>query len=332
MDSVTKTMYANIGKLITSSLHIDEILEGIMKEIKAFFNPEHWSLLRLDETTGELYFLFMEGVKQDKLEAFRLGPGEGIAGTVAASAESVFVPDVSRDRRFSDRVDKLIDFKTKSIIAVPMVFRGRVYGVIEIVNSEKSRFFTEDDHMILSTIADFSAIALANSALYNMVVEQTNHDSLTGLYNRQKLNQLKDEWSDREYHARRYGDTDSVIKIVYMDINEFKDINDCFGHREGDRALVSIAEQLNGIFRNQDLLFRIGGDEYLAVLMLPNAGSSDYIDKRISNSLSELEYRTRNGQGRATLSFGISTGHIYEIEKLIDEADKNMYSSKKTRK
>jgi len=116
-----KQLYANIGKLITSSLELDKVLEGIMEEVKVFFDAENWSLMRLDPNTDELFFVIVQGIDRKAVENIRLGPGEGIAGMVAKRGQSVFVPDTSADPRFSDRVDRATGFRTRSVMAVPLI-------------------------------------------------------------------------------------------------------------------------------------------------------------------------------------------------------------------
>lgn len=328
MELRIKQMYANIGKLITSSLEIHEIVDGVMTEIKSFFNPEHWSLLRLDQTSDELYFIYMQGYEIDKLKQFRLKNGEGIAGAVAKTGRSVFVPDARSDSRFSDRVDRLIDFRTRSIIAVPLIHRDVVYGVIEIVNSENQKPFSEEEHLILKTIADFTAIAMANSSLYQKVIDQSSHDSLTGLLNRKMLNDYVSQWTEGEHPARRYTDTGEEIIVIYMDINNFKCINDNYGHREGDRALVNITGILRNIFRNEDLLFRIGGDEFLAVIRVNAMEDNSHIMQRIDEAFGKVFYTSPDGKVELTVSYGMKKGYPHEINTLMNDADAAMYGKK----
>lgn len=327
----TKEMYAKIGMLITSSLDIHEILEGIMTEVRLFFNPEHWSLLRLDEVTNELYFIFMEGADIDKFRQFRLKIGEGIAGTVAQTRQSIFVKDVKTDSRFSERADKIINFNTHSIIAVPIVYRDMVHGVIEIINPVNGECFSEDDHLILKTIADFSAIAMSNSSLYQKLMDQSSHDILTGLLNRKKLNELITRWSGESQLSRRSADDVIQLKVVYIDIDDFKQINDNYSHKEGDIALVRIASMLKGIFRNDDYIFRIGGDEFLAILIM-REHDAEHMTRRIRKALDSLSFSSEDGKASLNVSYGISSGPSDSIESLINEADQMMYTHKRSKK
>ncbi len=328
MDTRTKQMYANIGKLITSSLEIHQVIDGVMMEIKQFFDPEHWSLLRVDHTSGELYFIYIKGNDIGPLKQFRLKIGEGIAGMVAQTGESIFVQDARSDSRFSDRVDRLINFRTRSIIAVPLIHKGVVYGVIEIVNNEKEHLFSEDEHFILRTIADFTAIALANSTLYQQVIEQSCHDTLTGLFNRRMLNDYINQWSQEGLPARRHSDSGEELIVVYMDVNNFKTINDIYGHREGDIALTAVSENIRKIFRNQDLLFRSGGDEFIALMKINASEDSSHIIERLNADFNRVFYKSADGQVELTVSHGIAKGLAREIESLINEADRMMYLKK----
>ena len=159
-----KKLYSSIGKIITSSLEFGAIQDAVMEEIHLFFDAENWSLMRLDPNTDELFFVIVKGIDAKAVENIRLGRGEGIAGTVARTRKSIFVPDTSRDKRFSDRVDRATGFKTRSLMAVPVIFGDTLYGVIELVNRGSGGLFTEMEHLILQTIADYAAIAFANAA------------------------------------------------------------------------------------------------------------------------------------------------------------------------
>ncbi len=324
----TKSLYANIGKLITSSLKNDEIFEGIMNEINTFFGPENWSLLRLDPNSNRLFFSLMNNFNEEDYNDISLKAGEGIAGVVAATGESIFVPDTSQDPRFSDRIDKLLGFKTKSIIAVPLLFRETVYGVIEIVNKKNGELYNEDEHLILKTIADFSAIAFCNSQLHDQVIYQSMRDPLTGLFNHAKLSVVIEEMENLAIPRRRSRDEISDIQVAFIDLDNFKEINDKYGHREGDRILKKTSENLKKLIREDDLLFRVGGDEFLIIIQLPPGEDRIAVENRILQGLSDMTCCSEEFGYSAGFSFGISTGPSYKINDLIHDADINMYRDK----
>uniref|UniRef100_UPI000B4E8378 cGMP-specific phosphodiesterase n=1 Tax=Leptospira interrogans serogroup Icterohaemorrhagiae serovar copenhageni (strain Fiocruz L1-130) TaxID=267671 RepID=UPI000B4E8378 len=159
-------LYSSLGKIITSSLEQQEVLSAVMEEVRLFFSPKNWSLMRYDENSEELFFLIAEGIQFNHIRSIRLKSGEGIAGSVVQTKSPIFVENVKNDPRFSKKVDEKTGFETKTIIAVPMIFRGEVHGVIELVNRFDGSSFSPEDLVILQTIADFTAISLAHSDQY----------------------------------------------------------------------------------------------------------------------------------------------------------------------
>ncbi len=327
-----KQLYANIGKLITSSLELDKVLEGIMEEVKVFFDAENWSLMRLDPNTDELFFVIVQGIDRKAVENIRLGPGEGIAGMVAKTGKSVFVPDTSADPRFSDRVDRASGFRTRSVMAVPLIFRGAVYGVIELVNRTTGASYTEDEHLVLQTIADFSAIAFANAALYEKVLSLGATDPLTGLGNRANLEEIILNAEQSAGRRRRRVDEDMHALVAVIDIDDFKGINDTYGHREGDAVLKEISRLLRAHVRGNDTVFRIGGDEFLVLMTGPSAVTLAAMENRMRASLSSISEFSMGTRYSVHLSYGTCSGPLSSMRDLIHRADLEMYQNKKAPK
>jgi len=327
----TKELFANLGKLITSSLELHDILDGVMKEVKTFFEPMNWSLMRYDEADSSLFFSIVEGIKYKDVEKIRIKKGEGIAGTVIETGASIFVTDTEKDSRFSDKVDKVTGFKTRSIIAVPIEFRGKLYGVIEIINHNNGDIFIEDEYLILKTVADFTAIAFANHYIHEDAIMRSERDHLTGFYNNTKLGQVISDFTGKKYLHRRKEDNRSGLVVIYLDLDKFKEINDSFGHREGDIAIRRIASQLQKIFRKEDLIFRVGGDEFLVVIDSSTEDDIEGIINRLKENLSGFLYESKDKSYKIQLSYGITAGPAETIKTLIHDADINMYENKKNR-
>lgn len=324
-----KTLYANIGKLITSSIEFSDIVKGIMHEVQMYFQPENWSLMRYDKITGYLYFTIIEGIDSKFVERVKIRPGEGVAGYVAVNREPLFVRDTSQDPRFCDKVDKVTGFETRSIIAVPCVYREKLYGVIEIVNHAEMDSFTEEDMLILNTIADFSAIAFENAELYQNAIMQSQTDPMTGLFNHSKLSDYIGEVMSESPH-RRMSDSGEIV-VFFIDLNNFKNINDEFGHAEGDRVLKYVAGELQNIFRKEDLLVRMGGDEFAAIVKCKSSNAVQ-IETNISKRLDSLRCSSEEYGYSVGLAYGTSRGSVSEIKNLIHNADLKMYENKKDSK
>ncbi|MBW7858054.1 MAG: diguanylate cyclase [Leptonema sp. (in: Bacteria)] len=316
-------LYASIGKLITSSLHLHDIIAGVMKEMDNFFQPTYWSLMRVDQATNELFFVAAKGMDPKQMESIRLQTGEGIAGHVVKTGQPIFSSDVKKDKRFSPKVDKLTGFNTKSIVAVPLMYRGTVYGVIELLNRYGGSDYTADDFVIIRTVADFAEIAFGNAAMFEAIQDQAYRDGLTGAYNRTRLNLLQEEWS-----GRRAEDQSCIVVII--DLDDFKSINDTYSHQAGDLVLQYLTQNLHRIVRGGDRIFRMGGDEFLILIQVTKGELMNQVKERIEKSLIKLKDQCLLYQPAFSFSYGIKSGSLADFTKIQHKADLDMYSRKKS--
>jgi GAF domain-containing protein len=176
-------VFQELGKALTSSLQLDQVLRTIMEKIDEFLRPDNWSLLLLDEAKQELYFELAVGSASQALKDVRVKMGQGIAGWVAQSGETVVVPDTSKDTRFFGKVDEKTKMETRSIVAVPVKFRDTCLGVIELINCIGPEGFDPRDLKLLEALSDFAAIALENARHVKRIHELTITDDCTSLYN-----------------------------------------------------------------------------------------------------------------------------------------------------
>jgi GAF domain-containing protein len=172
-------VFHELGKALTSSLQLDQVLRTIMEKIDEFLRPDTWSLLLVDATKQELYFELAVGKGAQALKDVRIKLGQGIAGWVAQNGEAVIVPDVSQDTRFFSKVDEKTKMETRSIVAVPVRFRDHCLGVIELVNCIGPQGFGDRDLALLEALADFAAIALENARHVQRIHELTITDDCT---------------------------------------------------------------------------------------------------------------------------------------------------------
>lgn len=161
---IFKTL-CEIGKDLSATIDLDELLTKIMKGAKQICDVKADSILLLDKKKEELYFRIAIGEKSDEIKKIVLPVGEGIAGWVAKSGEPLVVNDVGLDPRFSKKVDEMTKLKTKSILCVPIKFKDEILGVIEVLNKSNDEEFTEGDLQYLTVLASQAAIALNNAQL-----------------------------------------------------------------------------------------------------------------------------------------------------------------------
>ncbi len=135
---------------------LDETLEFAL----ALLDASDGSLMLVDEETDELVFVLVHGIRREALPGYRFNRRKGIAGWVAENAKPAIVNNVRADSRFMTDVDERFAFETHSMVAVPLVARGRVLGVIEVINKRTGENFTEEDASLLSILATLAASAL----------------------------------------------------------------------------------------------------------------------------------------------------------------------------
>ena len=155
-------------RLVAAMMDIDLLLERILEESKQVAHAEACSLLLYDAAKDELYFrtaLGEGGDLQTLKREIRLKLGQGIAGTAAAARESVNVPDVKTDARFYAAADERSRFQTRNLLAVPLIDRDHLIGVLEVVNKIDGPHFTDIDLHVMEMFSALTAAALANARL-----------------------------------------------------------------------------------------------------------------------------------------------------------------------
>jgi GAF domain-containing protein/CheY-like chemotaxis protein len=161
-----------IAQTITSSLNLDEVIRSVMKGINRILRVETGSLLLIDEKTNELAFKITLQGDTEKLASYRLKMGQGIAGWVAEQGEPLLVSDVRLDPRHYGTVDEAVGFTSRSMLCVPLIVKGKVIGVIEVINKldgaspDSEAQFNENDLELLTAMAAPVAIAIENARLH----------------------------------------------------------------------------------------------------------------------------------------------------------------------
>ncbi|MCJ8268342.1 MAG: sensor domain-containing diguanylate cyclase [Psychrosphaera sp.] len=319
-DYVRLCFFVEMAKAISRSQTIEQTLDKVMEQIGSIFTPEHWSLLLKDPDTGDLKFAVVEGENADKLNEYILPMGEGIAGWIVAHRRSVIIEDVSKDTRFSDRMDAVTEFTTNSIIGVPLISGDKVFGVIELINKINGKPFTPYELKILSTIADFAAIAIEKAYFSNTLKKLARNDPMTGLYNRGSFEYFLN--TELEAHKRYKRD----LSLLMIDVDDFKHINDSYGHPIGDEVLKTLADIIRESVRTVDKACRYGGDEFIVVLPDAKKADSDVVRQRIKTKISEEN--TRNRIPKFSVSIGIHELSDDDNTPILSLLDDDLYSEK----
>ncbi|MFZ0429103.1 MAG: sensor domain-containing diguanylate cyclase [Acidobacteriota bacterium] len=324
----TKALLAclEVGKLLTSTLDLREILQLIVDRMSDLIAAENWSILLRNEVTGELTFEIVAGVEESLLKGIRLARGEGIAGYVADTGQSILVPNVAEDPRFSPRADQQTGFLTQSIACLPLQAHGKVVGVIEVVNVRDFEAFRLRDLPVLKILADYAAIAIQNARLFSRIEELSITDEYTGLHNARHLYHVLAELLER-------ADADgTTVGVVFVDMDNFKSIVDRFGHLLGTRALREVGETMQSRLQPGDRLFKYGGDEFVLVLPGRDKTAAKSFVEGLCRAVHEAVFLKSEGQGvRVSASFGVA---VYPMDagslrEILMAADRALYTVKR---
>jgi diguanylate cyclase (GGDEF)-like protein len=223
---------------------------------------------------------------------------------------------------FSPRFDALTEFRTGSVLAVPLIFRGRVLGVIELVNGEGDPRFGEEDLASVMAIADFAAIAIQNARDFQRVQELTLVDEHTGLGNVRSLRKQLDAETTR---AQSLG---HPLSLLFLDLDHFKAVNDSHGHLVGSALLREVGGLLREELRPVDAAFRYGGDEFAVMLVEVDTKYAVLTAERILTRFRAHRFGRPSGLDlRVTASVGVAgcPEHALQSTELIEAADRAMY-------
>lgn len=305
------------GKAMNSVLVLDEVLELILSSAFELLRTSSGSIT-LVEQGGELREACRSG---DDDVPFELA--ESFVKRVVAEGEPLLVEGKVTEKEHTD---------SQSTVCVPLVHRGSVLGALTL-SGRSEHVYSEHDLRAVSLFAEHAAIAVANARLYeaehlltSALSHQVVHDPLTGAANRVLVNE------NLSKALARMGREKSAVAVLFIDIDDFKLVNDELGHAAGDMVLTAITRRLSDSMRPSDMVGRVGGDEFVIVCqdVVPEDGVPERIANRVLRELRE-PLSTPFGNRILTASIGIAScdsGHPMSPDDLIRAADSAMYMAK----
>jgi len=271
----------------------------------------HGDLLIPEHVSGDNFRLF---------NSLRIPIGQGLSGWVAQNRKPILNGNPSVEPGYLNDPTK---FSTlRSALALPLEGLQGVVGVIALYHAE-SDAFTSDHIRILQAVASKMALAVENALKYQQAESSATTDYLTGLPNARSLFlQLENELS-------RCKRENSTLTVMVCDMDGFKQINDRFGHLEGNRVLRMFAQALRSTCREYDVVARMGGDEFVMIA----AGLSSEIAHKKAEQLRELARQVGHEVCQEDI-LSLSVGRAAypadgrDAEQLLAEADRRMYLEK----
>jgi len=309
---------------IEADRDLDEIYKRIRTLLRSDFNLEHFSLYEVDPEVDRLKVLHVEGLP--------------VGHELWCDSEILIDGTACRARRTAQEIDSSNEagicgaFVGNCIspaqdfvhICMPLMLGGGVGGVVQILyNADEAERIQGQLHTIRTCIEEATPV-MESKRLTQILKETTLKDPMTGLYNRRFL----EEFSFRLTSSAER--RESGLSLLMCDLDAFKQMNDAYGHAVGDLALREVVRVISSSVRHSDLVIRMGGDEFLAVLADSSADKAMEVAERIRSSLEANRFAVDSGTFRLTVSLGVS---IYpadseNFEDCMRAADAALYRAK----
>ncbi len=240
----------------------------------------------------------------------------------------------------SESTKLILDEGIYSSLTCPLIVDGKPIGFLFFSSTEKNTYRGVHQRIFIR-IARQISILIEKSYLYqqindlnqklisamNQLKEQSCRDSLTGVFHRGAIMELLDQ--NLNAGKRKHKPTSAIM----VDLDNFKSINDTYGHMVGDVVLKTVSHEISSHLRSYDSVGRYGGEEFLIVLNDCNAVEAMVIAERIRRAISILPFKHKNNEFHVTISMGISCSDNVEQEKndnaLLSDADRALYRAKK---
>ncbi len=218
------------------------------------------------------------------------------------------------------------DVHLASVSLGTIVSGGPAHGVITV--AREGRRFSDDDLELLRSLAARATLALSNVAMHNHVQRQAVTDDLTGLASHGHFQELLDE-EMAEVRRYRYS-----VGLIMIDIDDFKAVNDTYGHQQGDAVLRHVADVLRASSRDADVPARYGGEEMALILPHTDLNGAYEMAERVRSAIERMRVPRLDGDGelRITTSVGAAASEVGRKDKLVEAADNALYTAKRTGK
>jgi diguanylate cyclase (GGDEF)-like protein len=287
-----------LGRRVARASDPEQIHGYIVRAAAAAVRSDFAALALFVPEDGTLKIVSTHGYPQTIVEHVRLQPGEGVIGRVFASRRSFFAGAGRSTELFPAR----LRYRTSSCIVIPLMANGRSIAVLSVADPTEGDHFTRDDLHALKRLAPAATLALARlSTIREMeaLAIAARVDPVTRLANRQYLIARLEAELER---ARRLH---QPLGMMLVDVDDFKRVNDTFGHLEGDHLLREIGGLLTDNVRLFDVCTRYGGEEFAVVMPGAHEAVARQVSERVREAV-EQAFRGSSGGPKITLSAGVA--------------------------
>src|SRR5919201_303861 len=311
---------ADVFHEVLSEQSLDALLDRIADALDDLIPHDSLTIYEADEPRRLLIPVWARDKWADKILADRCPFGVGLTGWGVEHREPVRVNQAHLDPRVSTVVGTPED-EPEALITIPLIARDSIKGALNIYRLGEDARFSDDEFELAQRFGDAAALALDNAQIRARLEHQAQTNPLTGLYNHRTFHErLRIALST----ASRSHDK---VSVLMLDIDDFKRVNDVYGHGAGDEILRSLADTLKDSVRSNDVVCRLGGEEFAIVMVSRNAQDAERLAHRLVEHVASGEFEPA---GRVTISVGLARGpeHAMNPRELIACAEAAMMTAK----
>jgi diguanylate cyclase (GGDEF)-like protein len=311
---------ADVFHEVLAEQSLDALLDRVADTLSDLIPHDTMTIFEVEEPTGDLIPMLARDQWADKILNTRIRVGEGITGWAAEHREAVLTNQAHLDPRVKT-VPGTPEDEPEAMISIPLIARGAIKGALNVYRLGESAAFDDDEFELAKRFGDAAALALDNAQIRARLEYQAQTDSLTGLYNHRYFHErLREE-------LRRASRSHESVAVLMLDIDDFKRVNDVYGHGTGDEVLRSLAGALRATVRASDVVCRLGGEEFGLIVTSFVEESAFALARRVTDSVTSIDFGIA---GTVTFSVGIAQGpeHAMNPRELVACAEAAMMTAK----
>lgn len=316
-----------VGQEINARLNPDQVYDAIFRAVEKVIPLNFMFISSVDSELGQHTIRYFKGDNANQ-HPTSLPIDKGLSGHVIRTGKSYRTGDYTKespeDFEFLNYVSGKENYH--SLIFVPMLRNQQVTGILS-VQSKSVDQYTAYHQAILELIAPYAATALENASLFSKIENQAITDELSTVYNRHFFNQTMKSEVERSQRYHR------PLSLIILDIDNFKNINDHYGHIWGDAVIRRLGSLLKKNVRESDILARFGGDEFAIIMPETNIEQAQIVTEKLEELIRNEKITVDQTEIFVTASIGLAE-MVHKIDKkaedLIYKADYAMYHAKRS--
>jgi diguanylate cyclase (GGDEF)-like protein len=311
---------ADVFHDVLAEQSLDALLDRIADALAELVPHDSLTIYEADEPRRLLIPVWARDKWADKILADTCPFGVGLTGWGVEHREPVRVNKAHQDPRVMTVAGTPAD-EPEALITIPLIARDSIKGALNIYRLGDDASFDDNDFELAKRFGDAAALALDNAQVRARLEHQAQTDPLTGLFNHRAFHErLRQALAN----ASRFHD---AVSLLMLDIDDFKRVNDVYGHGAGDEILRSLADTLKDAMRTSDVVYRLGGEEFAIVIASRSAENAERLANRLVERVGATEF---DPAGRITISVGLARGpeHAMNPRELIACAEAAMMTAK----